>query len=113
MVKKLLFFLSLVLIPLLSVATIAPKSECPKKDKDKTDSLAVAEEEEAINTNTAQFEQKLGIGQEDFMVNNPSSYIQDETIIEEAQEDTNSALSFNIVYYIFEKFKFSSAVDPQ
>ena len=110
MVKKLLFFLSLVLIPLLSVATIAPKTECPKKDKDKTDSLAVAEEEEAINT--AQFEQKLGIGQEEFMVNSPSTYIQDETIIEEAQEETNSALSFNIVYYIFEKFKFSSAVDP-
>lgn len=98
-------------MPFLALATEGPSTECPKKDKGKSDSLEVVEQNEVISTQ--QFEQKLGIGQEDFITKNPDRANQSKASEEVVNEDAGSALSFNIVYYIFEKFKFSSFVEPQ
>ena len=109
--KQVILILFVAFVPSIAGATEGPSTECPKKDKGKSDSLEVVEKNEIIPAQ--QFEQKLGIGQEDFITNNPVIVNQHDASEEVVNEDASSALSFNIVYYIFEKFKFSSSVDPQ
>lgn len=99
------------------MAEVTPKVDCPKKAKEKMDSTMLVEEE-LLPAN--EYDLKHNVMQEDFMdypMAKPSSKV---TIPEKPvlannefdEESVESPLSFNLVYYIFEKFKFSSSVEP-
>lgn len=101
------------------MAEVNPKTECPKKGKMKTDSSAVLEEEETMPA--SEYDLKHNGIQEEFVTyKKPSTTNSENTLVlsqvsdeaETMDEDVDSPLSFNFVYYIFEKFKFSSSVEP-
>ena len=118
--KQFLILSLIVLFPLVTVAEVTPKSECPKKGKGKADSLAIVEEEELLPA--SEYDLKHNVMEEDLMdypmakpsrtavTTKPKAAMAQTEIDEETVE---SPLSFNLVYYIFEKFKFSSSVEPQ
>ena len=117
--KRLLLITAVVLVPIYSMAEDNPKTECPKKNKAKTDSLSVVEENES--TPASEYDLKHNVIQEEFVTNRnqkPTAAresLAQTQLIEEAElieEHADSPLSFNFVYYIFEKFKFSSSVEP-
>ena len=108
--RQFLLLFVLAFVPLMSMASVEPYTDCPKKNKDKGDSLELAEERESIPV-TNYSEQETSA--EEFIKEESSTNYTSERMSEMDNEDPNSALSFNFVYYIFEKFKFSSAVEPQ
>ena len=118
--KQFFVLLLAVVFPLVSVAEGNPKTECPKKGKGKIDSLSIVEEEELLPA--SEYDLKHNVMEEDLMdypmakptrsaVTTKPTKTMAQTELEE--ESPESPLSFNLVYYIFEKFKFSSSVEPQ
>lgn len=119
LMKRILTVSIVLLFPLVSLAEDTPKKECPKKEKDKTDSLAI-EEEELLPA--SEYDLKHNVIEEELMdypMTKPTSTVQIYPVTQEVaqteveEESAESPLSFNLVYYIFEKFKFSSSVEPQ
>ena len=111
---------AVVLVPFYTMAEVNPKTECPKKGKAKTDSSAVVLEENEVMP-ASEYDLKHNGIQEEFVtykkptassnkVSLSLTQVSDEA--EVMDEDVDSPLSFNFVYYIFEKFKFSSSVEP-
>lgn len=99
------------------MAEVTPKADCPKKAKEKMDSTMLVEED-LLPAN--EYDLKHNVMQEDFMdypMAKPSSKVatSEKPVLANSdfdEESVESPLSFNLVYYIFEKFKFSSSVEP-
>jgi hypothetical protein len=108
--KQFLLLFAMAFIPLMGLASVEPATECPKKKKEKGDSLEVLEKK--VDIPMTEISQQPITGAKSIDKTSEIKYT-GEPMSEMDNEDPNSALSFNFVYYIFEKFKFSSAVEPQ
>ena len=119
--KKIFLILTLLAASLLAVPAFAvvngPGEDCPKKKKTAEDSLDIYEEENKV--------------QDDFMLparqpqtrkplakqaaKKPLPTVFDKSQAEspdvQEEEDPNSAMSFNFIYYIIDKFKFTDPLE--
>lgn len=106
---------AVVLLPISSIALeIGPKTECPKKKKTQVDTVDIVDAENKFpqelqiqSTPTKKPEVKLA---PEKVVYRP---IENERNVPEqvGEEDPNSAMSFNFIYYIIDKFKFTDPLE--
>lgn len=90
--------------------------DCPKKSKNKEDSVHIYEDDIKVNDNMViapaksndSFEQSLVKEEIDYTPYESKS-MQSEKV--DAEVDQTSAMSFNFIYYIIDKFKFDDPLD--
>ena len=92
------------------------KPDCPKKSTNKEDSVQIYEDEIKVNDN-------ITISPAQPRTAQPSAAIKKETTYKpyenkpsstekvDAEAEQHSAMSFNIIYYIIDKFKFTDPLD--
>lgn len=90
-----------------------PNDNCPKKKKSKQDSVGIYESEnkvmEEADLKEFQFQQpdtKQSTNETNY--NSPNELVE---VKEVDEKDPNSAMSFNIIYYIIDKFKFADPLE--
>ncbi|RLD24730.1 MAG: hypothetical protein DRI71_01730 [Bacteroidetes bacterium] len=115
--KSLLIILAaVILIPFSGYSgTIDPKSDCPKKNnKQQEDSVSIYESENKVFNDT----QAEEIPKSRPIITKVPAKTSSESFASNLDEsdkgveqDPNSAMSFNIIYYIIDKFKFTDPLE--
>ena len=94
-------------------STIDPNTECPKKKSQEGDSVSISEPEVLVSDEM----QNQEIPMEDevaIKVSEKSNHTFDTSVDESNKgmdRDPNSAMSFNFIYYIIDKFKFTDPME--
>ena len=110
----LLVLVCMTCLPLSSFAVNSPiRTECPKNKKNQKDSLnIVSESDTKVLKVEPQLLDKKPLAKSNIPIRTTHKTFEDE--LEEskgADEDPNSAMSFNFIYYIIDKFKFTDPLE--
>jgi hypothetical protein len=91
-----------------------PSTDCPKKKKNKEDSIGIYESEnkglEEVQIQEYQKKEPDAKQTREKVNNTTLTYAADEQD-QVSEEDPNSAMSFNFIYYIIDKFKFTDPLE--
>ena len=103
----------IIYLPLASFAMSSGSSvDCPKKKKTQKDSLSISESEKKVLIVESQIPDKKPVVKTDIPIRTTHKTFEDE--LEESKgtnDDPNSAMSFNFIYYIIDKFKFTDPLE--
>ena len=110
-----LIVIAFLIVPFSSFALKGgPNTDCPKKKKSKEDSIGIYESEnkvlEEVQTQDYQTKQAT-VKQTPGKVNNKTVTYTPDDSDQVSEEDPNSAMSFNFIYYIIDKFKFTDPLE--
>ena len=114
--KILMLILGLVVIlPLSSTATtVDPEDKCPKQNQVKEDSLGIYEaENKTLEADMVPDYLRMKPTAQPATPNTKKVITENKVAVKEVvkQEDDNSAMSFNFIYYIIDTFKFTDPLE--
>lgn len=109
----LLILVCIICLPLSSFALNSSTwADCPKKKKTQNDSLSISESEKKVLLEESQIADKKPVVKADIPIRTTHKTFEDELEESEgANQDPNSAMSFNFIYYIIDKFKFTDPLE--